>query len=454
MKKVKVIVKDATTLELLENGLKGDIIDLNEILAIDQTLIINVIEKGKDEVYRKKLADAEQAFKLKLESELNKQKLTHSEVVNALKNQIENLTAEQTNLLTIKEQQVKALYEGEKVIANTKISELENTIAQLKLMQTALIEQIKNEKDREKLAALHEKDLAITKIQEQLNIKEKDHELVLNKQKSQYEANIAKLKEELAIINREKALKSVKTIGENLESWCNEQMKAAMVYGFKTSTWTKDNESIKLAGESKGTKGDYILRVYDSTDVETRIEVTSVMLDMKSQEEVGTDRQKNSAHYHKLDLDRNKKGCEYAVLVSELEYESENDAPIFIVPDYPKMFVARPPYFLMLLGVIESIGLKNSELMRTIHQEKIAFKESQDIIDEFEEFKNNILENSLKNIQSNVEKIKDEADKIEKSVDAIRKSIRLVNETHLQTLRRKIEDYQIVKTVKKITEIN
>lgn len=454
MKKVKVIVKDATTLELLEAGEVGDIIDLNEILAIDQTLIINAIEKGKDEVYRKKLADAEQAFKLKLENELNEQKLTYSETVNALKNKIENLTAEQTNLLTIKEQQVKALYEGEKFIANTKISELENTIAQLKLAQTALIEQTKSEKEAEKMRALHEKDLAITKIQEQLNIKEKDHELVLNKQKSQYEANIAKLKEELAIINREKALKSVKTIGENLESWCNEQMKAAMVYGFKTSTWIKDNESIKLAGESKGTKGDYILRVYDSTDVENRIEVTSVMLDMKSQEEVGTDRQKNSNHYNKLDLDRNKKGCEYAVLVSELEYESENDAPIFIVHDYPKMFVVRPPYFLTLLGVIESIGLKNSELMRTIHQEKIAFKESQTIIDEFEQFKNNILENSLKNIENNVEKIKDEADKIEKSVDTIRKSIRLVNETHLQTLRRKIEDYQIVNTVKKIDKIN
>lgn len=177
------------------------------------------------------------------------------------------------------------------------------------------------------------------------------------------------------------------------------------------------------------------------------------MCEMKSEQLNSQNKKKNSDHYKKLDDDRSKKNLDYALLVSELEYET-NDSLIYRVSDYKNMFVVRPMYFVTVLGVLETIALKYKDLKLNRLQEELSFKEKQDILDEFEEFKNNLLDNALTNIDNKAKEIYKSAENIKNEATKIIKNVDIIVDRHLNTVKNKINGFKINKLVEKIGEIN
>ena len=295
---------------------------------------------------------------------------------------------ERDKLIQKLESEKKAAEDNTKLAVAEAVSEIQKEIFD----KDKQIERLKNEKEAVATSA----ELAIHKAMSPLekNIQELENRLGTadtekELQIKQLEQNnlvklsakdeIIRLKEEE--IERVKDMKmkmSVKEIGEKLEQWCENQFNLARATAFPNAHFEKDNESVKGAGEEKGTKGDYIFRDSDSEGTE----FISIMFEMKDKME-DTKGETNESHLAKLDKDRKKKNCEYAVLVSMLEPENElyNAGPVDMSHRYEKMYIVRPQDFMMMLSLIRPAA-RNSLVLR----QELAVIRSQNI--DYENFDN------------------------------------------------------------------
>lgn len=215
-------------------------------------------------------------------------------------------------------------------------------------------------------AAKTEQQLAVTEavtaaekklaeVENKLALAEKEQKLQEAGLKANHSTELALVSEahtkELALLNGEidrlkdyKAKLSVKMLGETLEQHCEVEFERARPMAFPSAEFGKDNDA------SGGSKGDYIFRDFSDDGVE----FMSIMFDMKNEADESTNKKKNADHFAKLDKDRNDKGCEYAVLVSMLEEDSELYTGITPVHGYDKMFVVRPQFFLGIITLLRN----------------------------------------------------------------------------------------------------
>tara|TARA_B100001778_G_scaffold328501_1_gene328052 strand:- start:938 stop:2206 length:1269 start_codon:yes stop_codon:yes gene_type:complete len=243
---------------------------------------------------------------------------------------------------------------------------------------------------------------------------------------------IIRLKDEE--IDRVKDMKmkmSVKDIGEKLEQWCENQFNLVRATAFPNAYFEKDNESVKDEGDVKGSKGDYVFRDSDTNG----IEYISIMFEMKDKME-GTKGQTNESHLAKLDKDRKKKKCEYAVLVSMLEPENElfNGGPVDMSHKYQKMYVVRPQDFMLILSLIRNEARKSLEMrneLAVIRSQNIDYENFEDKLLDFQEgFGKNVLsarnnfETAIKDIDATIKKL----EKIKSSLTTSSRQLRLAND--------------------------
>lgn len=167
--------------------------------------------------------------------------------------------------------------------------------------------------------------------------------------KQGYELQIRSLSEEIERQKQLKAKLSTKMVGETLEQHCEIEFNSVRSMAFPRATFEKDNDA------SGGTKGDFIFRDFD----ENGIEIVSIMFEMKNENETTATKRKNIDFLDKLDKDRRAKNCEYAVLVSLLEAESElyNRGIVDLSHVHEKTFVVRPQFFVPLIGLLRNAGL-------------------------------------------------------------------------------------------------
>ena len=261
------------------------------------------------------------------------------------------------------------------------------------------VERLKNEKE----AVETNTELLVTKatgelekdilgLESKFNLAETQKELEI---KQLEQTNIAQLtaKDDLIRfkddeIERVKDMKlkmSVKDIGEQLEQWCENQFNLVRATAFPNAHFEKDNESVKDEEEAKGTKGDFIFRDSDMNG----INYISIMFEMKDKME-GTKGQTNESHLFKLDKDRKKKKCEYAVLVSMLEPENElfNSGPVDMSHKYEKMYVVRPQEFMLILSLIRNEARKSLEMrneLEVIRNQNIDYETFENKLLDFQE---------------------------------------------------------------------
>lgn len=195
----------------------------------------------------------------------------------------------------------------------------------------------------------------------------------------------------------------------------------------------------------ENTKPDFLFQVIDNIDNSI---LSSVIIEAKTQNSDSS--RKNSDFYNKLESDRKKNNCEFSLLITELE---PDDA--FIIkkvndPNYENMFVVRPTYFITFLSIVRLFSLKRKDLKII----EINFKNKKDILDEFEKMKNQILDNSIKHIDTNVTTILKSSEIIKNNIAKIEEAANTVIEKHLKTIKNKIESFEINRINKKIEKLN
>lgn len=217
--------------------------------------------------------------------------------------------------------------------------------------------------------------------------------------------------DEIERMRSQRSRLSVKLIGESLEQHCEMQFNQMRMVAFPNAEFHKDNEVIG------GSKGDYVFREKD----ESGAEVVSIMFDMKSEDEnsLQSSRKKNSDHFAKLDRDRKNKKCEYAVLVSTLEPESDlyNSGIVDVSYEYPKMYVIRPQFFLPLIGILRNAGKNAVDARRELEQ----IKQQNIDITGFENALEDFKDKFGKNYETASKKFGAAIDEIDKTIDHLQK---------------------------------
>ena len=287
--------------------------------------------------------------------------------------------------------------------------------------------------ERERDEALHAAQLA-RKDSEQLAIQ-------LEQQKVASEQSLKEIvamkDDEIARIRDMRAKLNTKLIGETLEQHCEAEFEKLRMVGFAQAEFHKDTENVE------GTKGDYIFRDFGPDGSE----LLSIMFEMKNEEEEATHHRSNESHLKKLDADRRKKGCEYAVLVSTLEPQSEvyNQGIVDLSWKYDKMYVIRPQFFIPLITLLRNMAQRSAALQAELTR---ARQESIDITNfesELDKFKTGFARSTELASKKFADAI-DQIDRAIASLEKVKESFR-TTERHLNAANNKTEAL----TIKRLT---
>lgn len=251
---------------------------------------------------------------------------------------------------------------------------------------------------------------------------------------------IADREREIERIQDMRARLSTKMLGESLEQHCEIEFNRLRPTAFPRAYFEKDNEVVE------GTKGDFVFRDFD----EEGNEIVSIMFEMKNEADDSTHRKTNESHFKKLDADRRKKGCEYAVLVSLLEPDNELYAAGITDVSYrfEKMYVIRPQFFIPLITLLRNAALSSMDARR-----ELALVRQQNIdVTNFEDQLADFKDRFGRNYRIASERFAKAIDEIDKSIDHLQKIKEhlLGSERNLRLANDKAEDL----TVKKLTRKN
>lgn len=258
--------------------------------------------------------------------------------------------------------------------------------------------------------------------------------------KEKYELQIKEREDAIERLKDLKAKLSTKMVGETLEQHCETEFNRLRAMAFPRAYFEKDNDA------SSGSKGDYIFK--DSDDAGT--EIVSIMFEMKNENDTTATKKRNEDFFKELDKDRSEKGCEYAVLVSLLEPESElyNTGIIDVSHRFPKMYVVRPQFFLPIITL-----LRNAALNSLKYKTELALMKSQNIdITNFENQLEGFKEAFGKNFDLASRRFLTAIDEIDKSIDHLQKTkdALLGADRNLRLANDKAQDV----TIKKLTRGN
>ena len=358
----------------------------------------------------------------------------------------EQLTQKETALIQLKSEKEAELAQ--------KLAQKETEVAQLKAEKTNELTQLKAQLDNAEVA----KKLAITEAVQKI---EKERDNLLNEVKTkelekqnlestlvqeytaklQSKEEIRKYKEEdIARLKDMKAKLSTKMIGETLEQHCETEFNKLRATAFQNAYFEKDNDA------RSGSKGDFI---YKETD-EAGNEIISIMFEMKNEGDETATKKKNEDFFKELDKDRHEKKCEYAVLVTMLEAESEyyNTGIVDVSHKYPKMYVVRPQFFIPIITL-----LRNAAMNSLKYKAELALVKNQNIdITNFEEKINQFKEGFARNYDLASRKFQTAIDEIDKTIIHLQKTKEalLSSDNNLRLANQKAEDL----TIKKLTHGN
>lgn len=374
-------------------------------------------KKGQEDKFKLLLSDKEKEWNKNLEDRISREEKDKRD----LEKKISDLTNERNVLKATKEQ------------------EIQNKLLAKDNEKNTIVTQLKNEIDRNKAEA----------------------ENKLMKQKQEDTASYQKLLDSYNSLRMEKSSHNVKRLGEGLEKWCNDEYQQYSLSGFNRCLWLKDNAAVREDGTrgAGGTKADYIFGVFANDEDERKVKElydrkknpsmekarTSVIRDRKNEDPNSTNKKTNASYFAKLDQDRKKKNCEYALLVSELEMDSENYSFITKAQGYDKRYVVRPPYLRTFLSMLYSLTDHYRYILNKKGQEELKLKSRQELMDEFDSLKETYFEKPLAQMEKDREAILKNCASIEKSNNDIRSLASETLNTRIANRRNKIETFELKK---------
>jgi hypothetical protein len=410
---------------------------MNEIICpsckkafkVDEAGFADILKQVRDHQFEEELVKRLNLAEKDKESAV---KLAEANLRNSLQ---EDLAKKDKEIIELKAKNEKELAEKlankEAEISQIK-AKLDNAELQKKLSVTEAVQKI--ERERDSLASnLQNKETESQLLEKSLNekftaeLKTKDE--------------IIKMKDEEIALRKDMKLKlSTKMIGETLEQHCETEFNKLRATAFQNAFFEKDNDS------RSGSKGDFIYKEND----EHGNEIISIMFEMKNESDQTATKKRNEDFFKELDKDRTEKKCEYAVLVSLLESESEyyNTGIVDVSHRHSKMYVVRPQFFIPIITL-----LRNASMNSMQYKAELSLIRNQNIdITNFEDNINKFKEGFAKNYDLASRKFKTAIEEIDKTIDHLHKTkdALLSSENNLRLANNKAEEI----TIKKLTHGN
>ena len=424
-------VRDADFNEQLHERLELAEQDKRNAVALAQAQVANELQKStaaKDteiQALKAQLDAAEVARKLAVSEALG---AVHQER-DALANELERVRQAQQAAALLAEARLAQELQGAAAKKDAEIQQLKSQLEAGEVVRRLAVSEAVTVVARERDEFKHDLNLVVVKKQlEEAAIKE------------QFALQLRDRDGEIARLRDMKARLSTKMVGETLEQHCETEFNRIRATAFARAYFEKDNDA------RSGSKGDYIFRDLD----ESGNEIVSIMFEMKNENDETATKKRNEDFLKELDKDRSEKGCEYAVLVSLLEPESElyNTGIVDMFYRYPKMYVVRPQFFIPIITLLRNAAL-NSLKFKT----ELALMKSQNIdITNFESQLEGFKEAFGKNYDLASRRFQTAIDEIDKSIDHLQKTndALLGADRNLRLANDKAQDV----TIKKLTRGN
>jgi hypothetical protein len=422
-----------------------------QAFTVDDTELSSIVQQIRDKEFEKDLdrrtSELEKHLQEKhaLEMAAQEDKITlktkqqyEKEIENQVKI-IEELKTKQYKELEEQNQKINELKEEKAA----EIEQLKDKLREAQEKNSKLQLEIESTSDKTRLAVLE----AVKKVEDEkhelessFNEKARDLENALTQEKEKGKILLEQKEKEVEFYKDLKTKMSTKMVGETLEQHCEIQFNQLRATAFKNAYFEKDNDA------RTGSKGDYIYRETD----ENGVEIISIMFEMKNEMDETATKHKNEDFFKELDKDRKEKNCEYAVLVSLLESDSElyNAGIVDVSYKYDKMYVVRPQCFIPMITL-----LRNAALGALSYKQELAAVRNQDIdISNFEDslmkFKDDFSKNynlAHKHFDAAIEEI----DKTIQHLEKVKKEL-LGSDNQLRIANSKVDDV----SVKKLTRNN
>ena len=410
---------------------------MNEIICphckkafkVDEAGFADIVKQVRDHQFQEEL---ENRLNLAEKEKENAVKLAEANLRNSLQDSLAKKDQELLELKAKSEQQLtEKLANKETEIAQIK-AKLDNAELEKKISVTEAVQKIEKERDA---------------LVNDVKTKELEKQNLESSLKQQFSIELQAVKDiviykdgEIARIKDMKAKLSTKMVGESLEQHCELEFNKLRPIAFQKAYFEKDNDA------RSGSKGDYIYREND----EHGNEIISIMFEMKNESDATATKKRNEDFLKELDKDRTEKKCEYAILVSMLESDSElyNTGIVDISHRHPKMFVVRPQFFIQIITLLRNAALNSMQ-----YKAELAFVKSQDVdITNFEEKMNKFKEGFARNYDLASRKLNDAVDGIDKTIRELEKTkaALLSSENNLRLANEKTDDL----TIKKLTHNN
>ena len=387
-----------------------------EVFQVDESGYSAIVKQVRDKEFSKEIQNREAQFESEKENAIQLAKLEAEKMFNEKLNKKEN----ELNEIEVKK--------------DKEIAELKNKLATFDKDKELEINKLITKLNTE----LSEKDSHIATLKGEKALTEKECQLKEQSLKEQYEEKLRFKEEEIARYKGFKSKLSTKMVGESLEQHCEIEFNQLRATGFKNAYFEKDNDA------KTGSKGDYIYRDKDAEG----IEFISIMFEMKNEMDTTSTKKKNEDFLKELDKDRREKNCEYAVLVSLLEPESElyNTGIVDMSHRYPKMYVIRPQFFIPIITLLRNAAANSLEYK---HELEIIKAQNVDVSN-FEAEMNDFKDKFSRNFRLASEKFQKAIEEIDKTIDHLQKTKEalLSSENNLRLANSKAEDLSIKRLTK------
>ena len=407
---------------------------------IDPSSFEEILHQIKDDEFDKQIKErlllAEEDNKKALEILRQELKMELIEQKRAKENEIQNL---ESKLIIAEEKKQNALNDLRNQSTN-KINSLNIEINKIKneFKNQSLISELSlKNKVKEAVTNLEKENASLINSIHKMRLEQSINEKLIEEK---YKSKISERDLTIQELREMKSRLSTKMVGETLEIHCETQFNLNRATAFKNSYFEKDNDV------TSGSKGDYIFREFDNN----KIEIVSIMFEMKNESINGTNKRKNEDFLKELDKDRRQKSCEYAVLVSLLEPDSElyNSGIVDVSHRFPKMYVIRPQFFLPIISLLRNASMETLKYKSQIDLMKRENYDMTNFENTLEQFKNAVG----KNVSLAQDRFNDAISEIDKSITHLKKTKEalILSKKHLLSADTKSQDL----TVKKLTRNN
>ena len=393
-----------------------------EVFSVDESDYNAIVKQIRDKTFKEEideririeLNNKNNEFELKkkdIEANSAKEVLALTKQIEILNNKLENYENEKK--LAINEEKSKA-----QELLNNKELEINNLKNEVKSFN----DKIKNELYKVVL----EKNNKIKDLEYDLKLKDSQKEIEIKSLNEKYKEELVQKDEIIAHYKDLKSRLSTKLVGETLEQHCEIEFNKIRATAFKNVYFEKDNDA------KSGSKGDYIYRELD----ENGVELISIMFEMKNENDETATKHKNEHFFKELDKDRIEKKCEYAVLVSTLEADSElyNAGIVDVSYKYDKMYVVRPQCFIPIITLLRNAAQKTMEYknqLQVIKNQNLDITNFEDNLLEFQDkFSKNyqLASNKFKTAIEEIDKTIDHLNKVKEGLIGSEKNLRLAND--------------------------